>query len=100
MVPVLKTEEEVDADMQRILRGEDPLPPSQSENAVEDVPDNFADWVRENEERIEQASQLPYFIRDNSKYVQIELNHLFTSPKNGMGAIKLGRSEDRLLSTL
>ncbi len=89
VVPVLKTEEEVDADMQRILRGEDPLPPSQSENAVEEVPDNFADWVRENEERIAAATDrgtLPYFIRDNEKYIGTSLEehqiHSFLSGEN------------------
>ncbi len=55
--------------MQRILRGEDPLPPSQSENAVEDVPDNFADWVRAKSAKIENASSLPFFVRDNKDKV-------------------------------
>ncbi len=100
VVPVLKTEEEVDADMQRILRGEDPLPPSQSENAVEDVPDNFTDWVRENEERIEQASRLPYFIRDNMRFVQVDLGVGIGAHKRGKGAIMRGRDDDQYLQEL
>ncbi len=98
VVPVLKTEEEVDADMQRILRGEDPLPPSQSENAVEDVPDNFADWVRENEERIAAATDrgtLPYFIKDNEKYMDVHNYHRATeTPLNGIAESFLKNYEE------
>lgn len=70
VIPVLKTEEEVDADCQRILRGEDPLPPEDSENVVEDVPAAFNEWVDENAERTSRARQLPYFIADNPQYSQ------------------------------
>lgn len=67
-VTILKTEEEMAEDTQRILAGEEPLPPEESSNAVKDVPRNFADWVDDNRDRIENAHSLPYFIRDNSKY--------------------------------
>ncbi len=60
---ILKTIDEMRADEARILAGE-PVS-TQSENTVDDVPQEFKDWVEENEERIERAKSLPYFIRDN-----------------------------------
>ena len=70
VVPVLKTEEEMDKDTQRILDGEEPLPGSV--NGVTGVPPAFTEWTTNNSERIEAAEArgtLPYFIKDNIKYV-------------------------------
>ena len=66
-VPILKSKEERDEDDERILRGEEPIDPSESENAVTELPDNFNQWLEDNEERIENASSLPYFLRDNKR---------------------------------
>lgn len=63
---ILKTEEEMAADTQKLLRGE-PVN-GESVNAVRDVPENFKQWVRDNQERIESASSLPYFLKDNMGY--------------------------------
>ena len=57
------------ADEARILAGE-PVS-TQSENSVDDVPQEFKDWIEENEERIERAKSLPYFIRDNFRNINI-----------------------------
>jgi GNAT superfamily N-acetyltransferase len=41
---------------------------TESKNEVKDVPDNFKEWVKENESRIKDAEKrgtLPYFIKDN-----------------------------------
>ena len=57
-IPILKTKDEFFAD------AED----AKSFNEVEDVPQGFKDWIKDNEERIERAEKrgtLPYFIRDN-----------------------------------
>lgn len=62
---ISKTEAEMDADDDAILRGEEPSDPSESENAVTELPEGFTDWVERNQERIEQAKSLPYFLRDN-----------------------------------
>lgn len=69
VIPVLKTEEEVDEDVQRILRGEEPLPPSDSENVVEAVPDGFNTWIEDNASRTARAKAVPYFMLDNPSYV-------------------------------
>jgi hypothetical protein len=58
-----KTLDEMRADEARILAGE-PVS-TQSENSVDDVPQEFKDWIKENEERIERAKSKPYFIRNN-----------------------------------
>lgn len=35
------------------------------DGVIKDLPDNFNDWVKENEERIANAKSLPYFLKDN-----------------------------------
>lgn len=68
--PILKTEEEFDADTHRILQGE--APTEGSENAVDDLPDEFRAWAKENEPRLEAAKArgtLPYFVRDNDALI-------------------------------
>lgn len=62
-VPVLKTQEEFLADLDR-PKGEDA---PQSVNEVTDVPKEFKDWVDENAQRIDNSESLPYFIKDNYK---------------------------------
>ena len=64
---VQKTDEEFMEDNRRILRGEEPL--TDSKNTVKEFPYNFNEWVRENQERIESAKSLPYFVRDNKSVV-------------------------------
>lgn len=65
---VLKTPDELMADNRRIIDGEKPT--ETSANTVKDVPQAFTDWVEANRERMTAAKSLPYFIRDNSKYVE------------------------------
>jgi hypothetical protein len=67
--PILKTEEEMDEDTDRILKGEDTT--NESENKVEDVPQAFKDHVLKYGERIENTApgRLPYYIQDNRKRV-------------------------------
>ena len=50
-----------------ILRGEEPS--KESVNKVKGVPKNFKDWLSKNEERSKYAKSIPYFIRDNPKYI-------------------------------
>lgn len=38
-----------------------------SKNEVKELPSNFKEWLENNKERIENASSLPYFIKDNFK---------------------------------
>ncbi len=62
-IPILKTEDEFFDD------DED----AKSVNEVEDVPQGFKDWVKDNEERIDKAAErgkLPYFIADNKRVVE------------------------------
>ena len=63
IVPKLCTDKELEELTQRILDGtEDEFTPA---GMVEDVPNQFKEWVAENTERIEAAQSLPYFLRDN-----------------------------------
>lgn len=63
VVTILKTEEELMQENAAILRGEEPS--SESVNRVGDVPDNFKEWIENNEYRIKTARSIPYFMRDN-----------------------------------
>jgi hypothetical protein len=65
---VLKTPDELIADNRRIMEGGKPT--ETSVNTVADVPQAFTDWVEANRERMTAAKSLPYFIRDNAKYVE------------------------------
>ncbi len=66
-VTILKTDEEIAEDTRRILDGE-PLD-GKSVNRVDDVPGDFKQWLKDNEERAKRSYSVPYFIKDNPKYL-------------------------------
>lgn len=78
VVTVLKTEEEMQQDTQRILAGE--KPEKGSVNTVRDVPASFKGWVEEHADRIEMGGNLPYFVRDNKRRVDTILG-ITTEPQ-------------------
>jgi hypothetical protein len=56
---------------------------------VKDVPKGFNDWLEDNDERLQGASSVPYFISDNTKYTGVHPHY------GAVGAVtgtKLGRS--------
>ncbi len=63
VITILKTEEEMKQDTQRILRGEDPTP--DSVNSVDELPPNFTEWVQKRKGKLTNATNPPYFIKDN-----------------------------------
>ena len=68
-ITILKTEEELARDTERMLRGEPPLPADTSVNAVTDTPKGLQEWMTKNADRIDKARKngtLPYFLRDNT----------------------------------
>jgi hypothetical protein len=68
---ILKTDEEIDADTQRILDGENPTPSEESENAVTDLPQAFKDHLEKYADTIRGVdnSRLPYYVQDNRERV-------------------------------
>jgi hypothetical protein len=80
---ILKTEEELMAGNRRIMNGDEPS--AESVNTVKDTPEAFNKWVKNNKERIESAKTLPYFIRDNEKYLPD------ITTRHGYEGLKLGR---------
>lgn len=86
-ITILKTDEEIAEDTRRILDGE-PLD-GKSVNRVNDVPQQFKDWMDENSKRISGHSSAPYFLTGNPKYTGVR-------PRTGgVGAVtgsKLGRA--------
>jgi hypothetical protein len=63
--PILKTEEEMDEDTDRILNGEDTT--NESVNKVEDVPQAFKDHIEKYSDTIKAVdnARLPYYVQDN-----------------------------------
>lgn len=43
---------------------------AESRNFVPDVPEKFGKWIDDNRKRIGRAKSLPYFMRDNEKYIK------------------------------
>lgn len=66
-VSILKTPEEMAEDNRRIMAGEDIS--ETSENTVTDVPEQFHQWTVDNAERAEKSFSVPYFVKDNLKYL-------------------------------
>ena len=89
VVTILKTEEEMMRDTQRILNGEQPL--KGSVNTVKSVPSAFKDWVEEQADIIEKGGKLPYFIADNRKRVNKILG--IVSKQEEGSLIRLGDHE-------
>ncbi len=67
--PIMKTDKEMAEENRRILRGEEPLPSSDSVNIVRNVPEAFKSWIENNQERAKGWASMPMFIRDNPQYV-------------------------------
>jgi hypothetical protein len=65
---IMKTREELDEDLDRMLRGEEPT--QGSVNEVKEVPKAFDDWIEGNKERAKGWASMPYFAKDNPQYVK------------------------------
>ena len=74
---ILKTEEEMAEDTRRILAGEEPS--TESSQTVDDVPQEFKDWLKENAERSKSVYSKPYFVTDNKKYIPSRLLEAYGS---------------------
>ena len=72
---ILKTREEMAADNARILAGE-PVS-TRSANTVDDVPQEFKDWLKDNEKRAQRSYSMPYFIKDNPQYLPKGYQNLY-----------------------
>lgn len=72
---ILKTEEEMMRDNERLLKGEEPQ--KESVNTVTDVPQEFKDWLKDNKERAKRSTSVPYFISDNEKYLPKGYKNLY-----------------------
>lgn len=81
-VPVLAPKDTVDDMLDKILDGEDP---GSVETKQEEIPDKFEKWVKDNEEKIAQATEkgtLPYFVKDNKTAVNDILHPLTPEQKH------------------
>jgi len=93
-VSILKTPEEMTADNERIMDGEELN--GESVNRVDDVPESFNQWMINNEKRLTTAKSIPYFISENSKYTGVTIKKgvgAYTGTKLGREATKAARRE-------
>lgn len=67
-VSILKTVEEMQADNERIMSGEQVV--NESTNSVHNVPGAWNGWIDDNRERAKGWGNMPYFVKDNPQYVQ------------------------------
>ena len=72
---ILKTEEEMMRDNERLLKGEEPL--KESVNTVTGVPQEFTSWLKDNKERAKRSTSVPYFISDNKDYLPDGYENLY-----------------------
>lgn len=64
-IPILATKTEMEKLTQMILDGDES--DFSSKNAVKKMPDNYNDWMKQNNQRLLNASSTPYFVKDNYK---------------------------------
>lgn len=83
-VPILAKQEEIDDMIDKIL-SEDNVKPLESSQTVEELPDGFQAWIKDNKQRMEAAQDkgtLPYFIKDNKKAIEEILQTLTPEQKH------------------
>ncbi len=68
-VPVMAKMDEFLDYQRKLIDGED-VADSEFSGKVEEVPDNFDDWVNSNKERAKGWSSMPYFVRQNPRFVK------------------------------
>lgn len=68
IVPVLASEEERMAYHRAVLKGED-VSDFHFKGEITEPHEGFRKWMSENQERIENAKSLPYWMRDNGRYM-------------------------------
>lgn len=68
-VAKLPTTEQFIKYQQAILNGEDVSNWDWGGKVVEDVPSVFKNWLERNRERVKTTTTIPYFIKDNGKYI-------------------------------
>lgn len=73
MIPIMASKDEIEDQIERILTGED-KEITNSKNAVNDFSSDFKKWIRNNQERMNKSTSLPYFIRDNKEAIKNILN--------------------------
>lgn len=91
LVPILCTEEELGQLTEMILRGEDTANFTPA-GVIDEVPEEYSDWINTNTDSILRAKSLPFFIRDN--YVNGDINKGFKwvqEYKNEAGITPFGK---------
>lgn len=86
VITILKTEEEMKQDTQRILQGEEPTP--NSVNSVDELPSNFTEWVQKRKGKLTNAANPPYFIKDNRAAVNGILG-IGSAPKKQLSLLEI-----------
>lgn len=97
-IPILKTFEEMQADNERIMNGEQVV--SESTNLVHNVPGMYNSWIDDNRERAKGWGNMPYFVKDNPQYVKgFEVNTYTQAERKFTRAFKTNDAMDKSLGT-
>lgn len=87
-VPVLAKQDEFLDYQRKLLAGED-VSGYKFSGTVNDVPEKFNVWLKDNEGRLSRAKGMPYFLADNPKYTGVSPRY---GAASGYAGTKLGRS--------
>lgn len=83
LIPILAGQDDMDKMIEKILAGEDDE--VISEQQINDYPQEFNSWIKNNKDRIDEATakgKLPYFIKDNKTTVDDILTPLTPEQKH------------------
>nr|DAR44736.1 MAG TPA: Papain fold toxin 1, glutamine deamidase [Caudoviricetes sp.] len=89
-VPIVASWDEIEEMWQAEDRGED-ISDYHFKDEVRDMPDAFVGWMKKNEDRIEKAKSMPYFIKDNYKDGDVKKGLRWADEQK-----KTGKSDDEL----
>lgn len=81
--PILASDDEIDMLTDKILAGED-IAGFKSKQEIKAPPAVFFLWMSDNEDRVEKANNrgtLPYWIKDNRKYVDVSIGDINTGKR-------------------
>lgn len=79
--PILATPDEMVAMRKAMREGKDPRSVLAAGRYITEPPAAFTQWISDNRERIENASSVPYFIRDNFKDGDIDKGYAWIKTK-------------------
>ncbi len=97
VVPILADEKEFDKIQEAILNDE-PIPESKS--VIREPNKYFQDWWKKNKKRVSEAQSLPYWVKDNSRMLGIEVSDNYSGFMSNFISKRADKQASKLFSNL